>query len=264
MLAVISIINCYSQTTIKIYTKGGQPIDAFILEEMDSTDIKNINAHYRYMFPKATILDDASQKYNCHSFAWNMSDGGVKCWINNTINNKENLSKYWTEDYYHQTTEQNAIKIFYYNVDADHSAIVSPTVSGMYESKWGKAPLMRHAPNYGPYPHMDERRYYSNKFPIVKYGLISCSNGVGEIGVNVAAYYRADFHYRTATKMVCAIETGKGDDAVEEGYAIVNETYDNCVNVTFTRAGLYEMYFRFYDQFDELVGEYWFEPLVRN
>ncbi len=262
ILAFFSIISCFAQKYTTIYTKGGQAISVAVYEsDLPDYRIKEMNDECRATFPNATILSSSTVTYNCHSYAWNLSDGGSTiCWIDQTNGKEPNLSKYWTDDYYFETTEQNAVKVFYYN--SDHSAIVSPTVSGMYESKWGAGPLMRHAPGYGPYLNMNERKYYSHTPPSVRHGLISCSNGVGEIRKNIAAYYYADFHYRTATKMVCAIETGKGDDAVEEGYAIINETSGQSVNVTFTRAGIYEMNMRFYDKFDFLVAEYRFEPLV--
>lgn len=62
--------------------------------------------------------------------------------------------------------------------------------------------------------------------------------------------------------MKCVIETAKGDDAVETGYAVINKTFSGGVNVTFTRGGIYEMYLRFYNQSQKLVGEFFYEPVV--
>ena len=199
ILAFFCIINCFAQTYTTIYTKGRQAINVSIRKNYEPDDIQKINEYYCSTFPNAIFLDDASREYNCHSYAWNISDGGsLKCWINQDFMGEPNISKYWTDDYYSETSEQNAVKVFYYNKESDHSAIVSPTVAGMYESKWGAAPLMRHAPNYGPYPYMNQRKYYCHVVPIVKYGILSCSNGIGEIGINVAANYIAEFPYPTA------------------------------------------------------------------
>lgn len=164
-----------------------------------------------------------------------------------------------------QQLKEKQKKIHYYM--SDHSAIVSTSVSGMYESKWGAGPLMRHAPNYGPYLNMDKRNYYnhfSSSTPTVKTGLITCSVGSGEIGVNVAADYYADMGTSTYSTMEYSIETAKGDDAVAEGYAVINSVSkpSACINVTFARAGVYEMYLRFYNQSHQLVGEFTFEPVV--
>jgi hypothetical protein len=84
-----------------------------------------------------------------------MTEGGVTCWLNQS----PDLHWYWDDGSYEETIEASAAKIFYYN--GDHSAIKSPTHSGMYESKWGQAPRMRHAPGYGPANYnMSYRRYY--------------------------------------------------------------------------------------------------------
>lgn len=84
-----------------------------------------------------------------------MTEGGPECWINAN----PDLHKYWDDGSYIETTAEHASKIYYY--DGDHSAVVSPSVPGMYESKWGWGPLMRHAPDYGPYTLMNNRRYYT-------------------------------------------------------------------------------------------------------
>ncbi len=265
-LTVLSIGTCFSQTFATIHTKGGKAIEVKIYPDFSGEYKQAYNEEYQKRFPNATMLASSTPTYNCHSYAWNISDGGdTICWINKTTSdNKPNIANYWTNDYYSETTESNAQKVHYYL--SDHSAIVSATVPGMYESKWGAMPLMRHAPGYGPYPNMDSRKYYAHfstpTTPSVKYGLIKCSNGDGLIGVNVAAGYSADMGSYSYSKMICTIETAKGDDAVAEGYAVINDTSENGVNVTFTRAGIYEMYLRFYNSFNQLVGEFTFEPIV--
>lgn len=260
-----------AQTTATIYTKGGQAIEVLIYDQepLSEDRIAQINKYYTSTYPNATLLSDASARYNCHSYAWNMSDGGDTCWINEYNNDKNpNIAKYWTNDYYSETTEANAVKIYYYN--GDHSAVASKSVSGMYESKWGQAPLMRHAPGYGPYTDMDKRKYYyhpdsssssSTTTPSVYDGLIQCSIGDGPVQVGVAADYRA---VGESIGMVYVIETAKGDDAIEAGYAVVNKVLYDGINVTFTRKGLYEMYLYFYNSDNQLCARYWYEPAVEE
>lgn len=264
LTTMLSVWVSYADTKATIYTKGGKAIEVIICSEMSVSQIKECNEYYRAKFPNATLLADASARYNCHSYAWNLSDGGdVVCWINETVgNNEPNLSKYWTDDYYSETTEANAKKVYYYS--SDHSAIVSPTVPGMYESKWGAMPLMRHAPNYGPYMNMDKRKYYYHiSTPSVITGLITCSEGSGEIGIGVAAdYYAEEMKSYAYSSMECVIESPKGDDVVEKGYAVINHIFKNGANVTFTRSGMYEMFLRFYNQSHQLVAEFTFEPIV--
>lgn len=252
-----------AQVVDTIYTIGGKPVQVLMLNEMSPAEIAYWNSYYTRWFPEATLLDNTSQLYNCHSYAWNLTDGGQTiCWINDSIYyddmpSQPNVSKYWTNDYYVQTTELGAQKIHYYN--GDHSAVVSPTVNGMYESKWGAGPLMRHAPNYGPYSHMTDRHYY--RHVVVDYGLVNCSNGYGTIGVNIAANYSATAPIDAST-FIWVIETAKGDDAVELGRAIINSQSNSTINLTFTQVGLYEMYVYCYNPYNVLVGVYNFEPVV--
>lgn len=260
-LAIITIAGCYAQQISTIYTKGGKPIEVLILNEFSPHDIQIINQEFCRRFPQAVFIANASGRYNCHSYAWNISDGGeTVCWINQfDSNSKPNIAKYWTNDYYWETSESNAKKVFYYN--SDHSAIVSSTVPGMYESKWGQAPLMRHAPGYGPYQNMNQRKYFYEYINPVS-GLLTCSVGSGPISVNTSADYVAEMSFSDNVYKKCVIETANEKDAFELGYAIINSTFPNGVNVTFTHPGVYQMYLRFYNSSNQLIAEYWYEPVV--
>ena len=145
---------------ITIYTPKGSPVTGEILQEFSTNEISRLNTNISQQYPEATFIASASQCYNCHSYAWNMIEGGKRCWINNIGNN---LSQYWKDGSYIETTENEAEKIYYYN--GDHSAILS-SVAGKYDSKWGAGPVMRHAPGYGPYTQMSNRKYYKKAFGI--------------------------------------------------------------------------------------------------
>lgn len=113
---------------------------------------------------------------------------------------------------------------------------------------------------------MNSRKYYNNsgphKMPDVKTGTIICRAGTGEILINQPAEYYADMGTYAYSSMVCTIETAKGDDAVEKGYAIITDRSKNSVTATFTRCGIYEMWIRFYNTQHQLVGEFTYEPIV--
>jgi hypothetical protein len=109
----------------------------------------------------ADILDEASTVYNCHAYAWHLTEGNTnKVWINQTDNGNANLSKYWGSNACFTLVSTTSYdKIFYYS--GDHSAVKSTVVSGKYESKWGQLPLVRHAPTSVPSAYKgNERRYY--------------------------------------------------------------------------------------------------------
>jgi len=145
---------------VTIYTLRGSSVTALTCSEMSAADIAYANTNYPANYPQATLIASATATYNCHSYAWNMTEGGTTCWLNQS----PDLHKYWDDLSYVETTSANALKIFYYN--GDHSAVKS-SVSGKYESKWGSAPLMRHDPGYGPAIYnMSSRRYYRHNSTI--------------------------------------------------------------------------------------------------
>jgi hypothetical protein len=140
---------------VYLYTPNGSQVYAFQRTEMSPYEIAYYTERYAITYPYAEILANASTTYNCHSYAWNMIEGGSIFWLNQS----PDLHKYWDDGSYEETTEGNAKKIFYYN--GDHSAVKSTTHPGKYESKWGSMPLMRHDPEYGPTSYsMEYRRYY--------------------------------------------------------------------------------------------------------
>ncbi len=223
-------------TSITIYTKYGNPVDALSVSEMSSQEIAESNSYAISHYPNATFISNASATYNCHSYAWNISDGGSRCWINAAKKlTYDNLMKYWTNDYYIQTSnENNATKIFYYR--SDHSAIKS-SVAGMYESKWGRLPLMRHAPNYGPYNNMDTRYYYTKTF---HNGIINCDEGNCGVRELNKKYYYSLRNMPTGSNIIFEwkVLDGKEEDAVEKGFAVLEENVET-VFVTFKQPGLY-------------------------
>ena len=121
---------CQSQT-VWLYTSYGSQVYAF--SNPEGNDIEYLNSVAKNGYPKATFLETATYTYNCHSYAWNMKEGGPICWLNQY----PDLHWYWDDlSYDLLQSDANATKIFYYS--GDHSAVKS-SVSGMYESKWGQA-----------------------------------------------------------------------------------------------------------------------------
>lgn len=146
---------------VTLYTPNGSSVQTFIRSEGSTEWITTTTNQYKAAYGIENVLAPASQRYNCHNYAWHMSEGNTeKVWMNQYDSyGNSNVWKYWTDNSYVETTENNAEKIFYYN--GDHSAIKSKTIAGKYESKWGSAPLMRHYPTQGPSIYeMSHRRYY--------------------------------------------------------------------------------------------------------
>ncbi len=102
----------------------------------------------------------ATSHYNCHAYAWHISEGGssINRWINQTNDDDSpNLSKYWTNDAYVPTsTPDNHQKLFY--ASDDHSAITTDTL-GWVKSKWGWWGLYEHSIAKCPFDSGDLHYY---------------------------------------------------------------------------------------------------------
>lgn len=231
-----------SSGSVIVTTKCGKEVQGLLREEMSDYEMGYWDGYYDASFPNAVREETSSNMYNCHGYAWCKSDGGITCWINAESGNS-NIEKYWTRDYYVSTTEANAVKVNY--PKSDHSAV--NVGNGMYISKWGSCPLMRHAPDYGPYPNMNIRNYYRHDDI---YGVIESGNGSGEIGVGNETSYSVSFDRNliptgSNVQKEWVIENAKGDDAIGNE-ADFTEGGDGVARISFNRAGVYDIYYNVY------------------
>ncbi len=233
-----------------VYTYYGKAIKTLTLTEFSNDEITEITNYVSTTYPRALILLPASRIYNCHSYAWNVLNGGRRCWINATISTKnDNISKYWTNDYYSSTdaSDKKMKKIFYYN--SDHSATLSDG-SGMYISKWGSGPLVRHAPEYGPYEHMDQRSYFKGES--CAYGTLDNSEP-GTISVGGTVVYGISsknppfLPTAFSVKGEWIVINAKGNDVSSESYISITKNGNTSASITFNKAGVYEIYYNVYN-----------------
>lgn len=138
---------------IIIYTKKGKPVLAYLMDEtLTKEQINSINKKYKKAYPKATFVSNSTSKYNCHSYAWYKTSTKNSTWINSPkafINESKYIGKKPSKKN-QKAVWINAASNSYY----EHSGIVysyKNKNSFMIQSKWGKAPLMRHKENYSPY-----------------------------------------------------------------------------------------------------------------
>lgn len=107
----------------------------------DQEYISNMQTYSNHS--SATIIEYPSKKYNCHGYAWHVSEGGSKVWIGLYSTTAEDI--YWLDGSYIQVPEAIGDKVSYYG---NHSAI--RLSSTLYKSKWGSGVLATHAPNDVP------------------------------------------------------------------------------------------------------------------
>ncbi len=114
----------------------------------------------------ATMIDIPTRTYNCHAYAWHVSEGGNKVWIGlNPGTKAEHV--YWTDGSYIEVSESGSTKVSYHE-SGNHSAI--RLGNGWYQSKWGRGPLVKHHLNDVPLgynPNMPKKFYKKRDISII-------------------------------------------------------------------------------------------------
>lgn len=130
---------------ITLFTPNRHPVSAFTrAEELSYSERIQCDNYWRMLYPNAEFMGNSTTTYNCHSYAWNIYEGGQTCWLNQY----PDLHWYWDDESYVETTADYASRVFYSS--GDHSAH-SYTSSGLYISKWGVGPRMKHTLTDCPY-----------------------------------------------------------------------------------------------------------------
>jgi hypothetical protein len=161
---VCVVFNAVSQTLSPVTTQKCSNVNAYIVPENSQAWIDATNAYAASQFPNATIISNSSQTYNCHGYAWHMSNGGSTRWIGYYVTTDEDI--YWGDGSYVEVSGRvtpSATKVSY--ASSDHSAITT-TDPNVFISKWGQWPLMRHSPTYTPY-NSSNLKYYVSSAAIV-------------------------------------------------------------------------------------------------
>lgn len=158
---------CHAQTQTTIYTPQGNPVTAYNqIPEMSSEDKEQWSDDVEYHYPSASEQNapSATNSYNCHGYAWHVSEGGSNRWIGlyGYDQNPEEMEDIYWEDasYIRVSSESIADKISYY---ADNHSAIQTSTQGVYISKWGPGPRMQHSRGYGPSDYLMNYRYYYAK-----------------------------------------------------------------------------------------------------
>jgi len=162
----------YTLTNIK--TPNGSTVpDTYILTSSDFATpnqgqidgwIEELQRDYA-----ATYMGPPSLAYNCHGYAWHVSEGGNKVWIGFCTTSAHSI--YWTDGSYTAVSESQATKVAYdiENIgkmnSGNHSAI--RINSSTYQSKWGYWYLVKHNPNCVPSGYKADltKGYYKRATP---------------------------------------------------------------------------------------------------
>jgi hypothetical protein len=133
------------------YTPNGTYVPGSPWGEMSSWDCSNAASTMASSYPSAGVVRRPTRRYNCHGFAWHMSNSGSstitqKIWINAPNPTKYQTSAYGGDNSYGVSSETSGAKAHYFA--GDHSANVFS--GGSYRSKWGQLACVNHTRYYVP------------------------------------------------------------------------------------------------------------------
>lgn len=132
------------ETSTTTRTPNGTIVQVALIDELTSAEISAYDSDYASKYPAATKLYHATNRFNCHSYAWYSQNTATNnYWIRSP-------KAYWEDGSYTKTGIALNCKVRY--LSGTHSAVVSYYSNGVtyYTSKWGSHGLYYHAPNYGP------------------------------------------------------------------------------------------------------------------
>lgn len=135
------------------YVTNGQNVTYSVFEK------SIIENHLYNNYGGATIVGDQDYRYNCHAYAWHVSEGGDLVWMGRLTDFAEDV--YWNDGSYIEVSEIEATKVSYH-VSGNHSAIKEGGV--WYRSKWGDSFLVRHKLNEvlrgDNFPYLGDTNYH--------------------------------------------------------------------------------------------------------
>ena len=241
-----------------IYTPKGLPVETMIItcQDPEAERIAGIN-YIKKSKPNAVILDDATCTYNCHAYAWYMTEGGEKCWINNTlIDGTENVSNFFTDGTYEVTTENKATKVFY--LSDDHSAVVA--FDDTYISKWGALPLVSHKRHYSLYNSGNVKFYRKTLGTVFLKGSVDWDKSPDPTPINSYEDFSIDENYDT-TKFRVEVFVSNTKEPTEplkdSSMAYIVTSTKNTAKAYFAKYGTYHVCFLVYNKTTgKLVGEF--------
>lgn len=142
------------KASIVIKTPSGKTVPAsqyiYNRAEMSDAEIKKAKTYVTSAFPKATVLRAATNKYNCHSYAWYSQAKTNKVWLNTCITYRTDSKSYKSKNGLIKANDKVV-----YSADK-HSGIIASIngdntgLTSTVKSKWGSLPLMQHKVLYVP------------------------------------------------------------------------------------------------------------------
>lgn len=109
----------------------------FYYTELSESELAALDLLYQTAYPNAIMIDHSSGLYDCHAYAWIMSEGGETVWLNLL-----GVYDYIFDNSYIIDDAQNEGDKVFYSTN-NHSAVATNTPEWVI-AKWGPGPLMFH------------------------------------------------------------------------------------------------------------------------
>lgn len=178
----------------KRQTPRGSDVWVEVLDDDDYTSSQKMNLMYNVINNYgADFLSEATYSYNCHSYAWHMTEGNSNdhVWLGYYSTDED---VYWDDGSYYEVPESLATKVRYTN---EHSAV--RLSNNLYVSKWGPWPLVAHTPNNVPSGYGVPYKYYKRTPPITG-PFIICSTATYYID-DLPAGYSVTWSFKNASSL---------------------------------------------------------------
>lgn len=192
------------------------------------------------------VYDDATDSYNCHAYAWHVSQSGDEVWINNIITEVNNVNNYWLDGSYVKLASQpsaSGAKVFYGSnnypyYEDDHSAVTTSN-SSVFISKMGCGVLCSYYKNSTAYDFSDLSYY--EKFKVYDGPRYICSGSNATF--TAPDYVNCTFNWTYDTNSLNQVSgqgtknftvTPKSSSVAGQGWVQLTLTVNAPVNKTFS------------------------------
>lgn len=222
---LLGVTLCFLTSNLKaapykyVPTPKGSLVEVIKRTEISDYDKSDLIEQLKQTYPKAEILSEPTNLYNCHAYAWLINNGYKETgWMNHeTLFGFRNIMFIEDGSYVSCNEEHVPANIVYYSDnEVTHSA--AKDYPGVYiTSKWGNLPLMKHTVEYCPYYDKNVKlSYYKSTYSIN--GGDDIILPYGEIGretysLNSSVSNQADIIWSVTNGAV--ITSGQGGQSVE-------------------------------------------------
>lgn len=140
-----SVYSQYIDVKDYITTPNGSGVETWICQELSSSEIDYLTNIWKSRYPNAVKKADATRTYNCHGYAWSITENTGTRWINRPFN------RLYIRDGSFLEVEPDNNSSFKIDYSSDDHSAVATTSQNIVISKWGQGPLMQHSYDYCPY-----------------------------------------------------------------------------------------------------------------